>query len=237
MRIQKMLDDNIIPFRPRANGPDDKKPSPPLLNIPLVTKWLAALILFIHLGLSAAKYFFFPEAQNYAILVCGLIPASWTGGAPFFAWTPFTPVLYSLIHEGWMHLGINLLMLVAIGSGLERTIGKRDYLFIYGGGVIFAAAAHIAFSPFSSLPIIGASGGLSALFGAMLYKINQDNALSTGQRRAPILPIILVWIGISAIGGYLGAPNGSPVAWVAHIGGFIAGIGFMMMLGKTSKKD
>lgn len=227
-----MSDDNIIHFKPKTEkNPEPNRKPPPMLNIPLVTKILAGTFILVQIIIIGLSYTILPDAENYAVLFAGLVPASWTGATPFLPWTPFTIILFSFVHGGWLHLGVNVLMLVSIGSGLEKSIGVKKYMLIYVGGTIFAALSHIAFAPFSTMPIVGASGGISALFGAMLYMMRTD---SYG-RTTPILPIIIVWVGISAIGGYLGAPNGSPVAWIAHIGGFLSGIGIMMMLLKHRK--
>lgn len=231
-----MTDDNIIAFKPRPEQPDVKKRRPPpMFNIPPLTKTLAGAILFIHATISVLALTLLPSAENYAILFGGLIPASWTGAAPFYWWTPLTLLLFSFIHGGWLHVGINILMLVSIGSGIEKSCGLRKYLIIYFGGTLFAALTQVAFSPFSDIPVVGASGGVSALFGAMLYMMKQNDATLYGQRGNTILPVVIVWIGISALGGLLGAPNGSPVAWLAHIGGFLSGIGIMMILLKQRK--
>ena len=224
--------DNIIHFKPK---PEPKKPPnpshPPMLNIPIATKILGCILILTHLIITALSLTIIPDAYNYAVLFSGLIPASWTGAAPFLPWTPLTLVLFSFVHGGWLHLGVNILMLVSIGSGMEKSIGIKKYMIVYVGGTIFAALSHIAFDPFSTMPIIGASGGVSALFGAMLYMMRTDNI----GRTTPILPIIIVWIGVSIIGGFLGAPDGSPVAWIAHIAGFLSGIGIMMILLKCQK--
>ncbi len=226
--------DNIIHFRPKKEPQNSQHP--PMLNIPIATKILAGILIFIHLIIFGLSMTFVPDAENYAVFFAGLIPASWagllTGASPFFLWTPLTLFLFSFIHEGWLHLAVNVLMLISIGSGLEKSIGIKKYMLIYIGGTLFAAFAHIALNPFSTMPVIGASGGVSALFGAMLYMMRGDN---TG-RITPVLPIIIVWIGISVIGGFLGAPNGSPVAWMAHIGGFLSGIGIMMTMMSKHRK-
>lgn len=225
-----MQDDNIIPFRARPEPPQaPKRPSPPMINLPFATKILAGILIAVHLSIFVLKSTVLPEMENSAIFFGAFTPANWTSMESFQWLTPLTLITFSILHGGWLHLAVNILMLVAVGSGLERTLGKKDFLIIYIGGTLFAALAHLAFAPFSTLPIIGASGGVSALFGGMIYlsKTQQENY--TGQSRS-ILPIVAIWIGIAVIGGFLGAPNGSPVAWIAHIGGFLAGIGLMMTL-------
>jgi membrane associated rhomboid family serine protease len=221
--------DNIIHFRQKEKGTPQHRP-PPMFNLPIATKFLAGTLIFIQLALAGLTLTIFPDAENYAYAIGGFVPASWTGAAPFFWWTPISIILFSFLHGGWLHLGVNSLMLVSIGSGLEKAIGVKHYLFIYFAGTLFSALSHFAFAPFSTMPIIGASGGVSALFGAMLYMIKTNQATLNGNRGNSMLPVVFVWIGISIIGGYLGSPNGSPVAWIAHIGGFLSGIGLMMML-------
>jgi membrane associated rhomboid family serine protease len=71
-------------------------------------------------------------------------------------------------------------------------------------------------------PLIGASGGISGLFGAVLMMAQQRGQM--GGWRA-LLPFIAIWILISLFFGYFGMPGAEgPIAWTAHVGGFIAGI-------------
>ncbi len=85
------------------------------------------------------------------------------------------------------------------------------------------------------MPIIGASGGVSGIFGAMIYMMNANHSFSDIKSNHRLIKIVAVYIGITILAGLLGGPDGSSVAWVAHIGGFLAGIGIMMFLLKRQK--
>jgi len=234
-RINTMSDDNIIPFQPRSKIEESQKyRPPPMLNIPPATKILTGLIIFIHLGIFGLTNSFMPNAEYIASYFGGFTAASWSGIGDFYSWTPFTIFTFSFLHGGWLHLGFNTVMLVAMGSGLEKSMGIKKYLIIYFGSTLFAVLAHLAIYPASTMPIIGASGGISGVFGAMLILLNKQSSMDTGIR-TKLLPIIAIYIGITILIGLMGGPDGSSVAWVAHIGGFLAGIGIMLGFLKSQK--
>ncbi|HAJ90914.1 MAG TPA: hypothetical protein DCM27_07905 [Rhodospirillaceae bacterium] len=226
--------DNIITFQPRPQKDDrqNTRRPPPMFNIPPATKLLTGLLIAIHLVIFALTNSIEPQALDIAVYFAGFIPAHWTGMEPFYWWTPFSLIGFSLLHGGWMHLAFNVVMLVAMGSGLEKSVGIKQYLMIYVGTTLFAAFAHLALYPSSTMPIIGASGGISGIFGAMLVVMNQTRS---SLDKNTLMPVIIAYIGISVLVGLMGAPDGSSVAWIAHIGGFLAGIGFMMTLLKRRK--
>lgn len=233
-----MPDDNIINFQPRPKKEEatsHPKSHPPMLNIPPITKILTGIILVVHLSLFALTQTIFPEADKFTAFMAGFTPAIWTTFENFMWWTPFTLITFSFLHGGWLHLGVNVVLLVAMGSGLEKTIGVKNYVLIYFGATLFAVLTHLALYPNSFMPIIGASGGISGIFGAMLYMMNQDNSLNPLKSNRRLLTIIGIYIGITILAGLLGGPDGSSVAWIAHIGGFLAGLGIMMVLLKRRK--
>lgn len=233
-----MPDDNIIPFQPRPkNGdPTIKPPShPPMLNIPPVTKFLTGLIIFIHVAVFGLSSTLYPQAESYVAFMGGFTPVAWTIFDNFIWWTPITLLTFSFLHGGWLHLGVNTVLLVAMGSGLEKSLGVKNYLVIYFGATLVAALTHLVLYPTSSMPIIGASGGVSGIFGAMIYMMNANHSFSDIKSNHRLIKIVAVYIGITILAGLLGGPDGSSVAWVAHIGGFLAGIGIMMFLLKRQK--
>lgn len=231
-----MPDDNnnIIAFQPRPKKEEPPKAArpPPMFNIPPVTKILTGLILGVHLVIFALSNTIEPQALDIAAYFGGFIPASWSGAQPFHWWTPLSLIAFTFLHGGWMHLGFNVVILVAMGSGLEKAIGIKRYLMIYVGTTLFAAFAHLALYPSSTMPIIGASGGISGIFGAMIVIMNQARS---SVDKSTLMPVIIAYIGITVLVGLMGGPDGSSVAWVAHIGGFLAGVGFMMTLLKNQK--
>lgn len=231
-----MPDDNIIPFQHhRKIDTSIKEPQPPpMFNIPPATKILTGLIVVIHLIILGLSVTLIPNADSMAAVLGGFTPASWTNPDNFNWITPFTIITFSFLHGGWMHLGFNTVLLVAMGSGLEKSIGIKQYFYIYCGSTLCALLAHMALYPLSSNPIIGASGGISGIFGAMIYLMNKtQNDVRNTQHRSRMIPIIVAYIGITALIGMIGGPDGASVAWIAHIGGFLSGIGIMMFLLKN----
>ena len=232
-------DNNIIPFhpRPQAGNTPPKRSPPPMFNIPPATKYLAGSLILTHIVIAVLSLTLLPQATNIAAVFAGFIPAQWTGNAPFFWWTPVSLIAFSFLHNGWLHLLVNTLMLVAMGSGLEKSVGVRHYILIYLGSTLFAILFHLAFYPASTEPVIGASGGVSGIFGAMLFLMYDGGAgAAKGHYNPALIRVVLVWVGLSVVLGLMGGPSGEPVAWVAHVGGFLAGIGIIKMLSDRQMK-
>lgn len=213
--------DKVVSFK----RPPSPEQSEPLINLPPATKWLlAGLIgvhLVVHLLLPGAAY-------NWIFGHMGFIPARWMGALDFEIFTLLTPVSYMLLHASWLHLIMNAVMLMAFGSGIERWMGaRRMIIFSVLCGVI-AVAAHFALNTGSMQPVVGASGALSGLFAAALIMINRGHSELGG--RFGLLPFIVIWIGISIAFGMTGAPDGSAIAWAAHIGGFLGGFAVLKLM-------
>lgn len=189
----------------------------PMINMPPVTKYLIGLILGIHIVLTVIIS---PETRDFVIDRFGFIPERFQSGT-IDLYTLLSPVTHMLLHGGWMHVAMNVLMLAAFGSGIERWIGSKRMVVLFLVSGLFGAATHFFLNSGSSFPMIGASGGLSGLFAGALIM------LSRGQRemggRFGILPFALIWIGLSIGFGMLGGPDGSLIAWAAHVGGFLGG--------------
>lgn len=214
-------DDNILSFRPKT----DKDSHEPMFNLPVATKWLLAIIVGVHV---LAQVILPNGAYSWIFTHFSFIPARWGGGLAFELYTPLTPVSYMLLHASWLHLAINSVMLLAFGSGIERWMGpRRMVIFSILCGLI-AIATHLLFNVGSMQAVVGASGAISGLFAAALVMINRGHRELGG--RFGILPFIVLWIGISIAFGMTGAPDGSAVAWAAHVGGFIGGFAVLKLM-------
>lgn len=162
---------------------------------------------------------------HYIKLVFGLVPQAIIGGLRI--WQPFT---YIFLHDGLLHILINMLMLWMFGRELELVWGKRRFLNYFflcgvGAGLIEVAIKGIpAFfgRPLSVIPTIGASG---AIFGVFIA-----NAVLFPDRRVwlfplpvniPMRPYVAVMAAIEFF-GTLGA-GGDRVAHVCHLGGMLVG--------------
>jgi membrane associated rhomboid family serine protease len=145
--------------------------------------------------------------------------------APFWA-TLFTSMF---LHGGWMHLGGNMLYLWIFGDNIEKLIGHVRFLLFYLVCGLAAGSTHIVFNAGSEVPTVGASGAISGVLGGylVLFPRNRIRVLTRGGI-VPVPAIFMLgfWIVIQVISGLgpaaVGAETGG-VAYLAHIGGFIAG--------------
>jgi len=140
-----------------------------------------------------------------------------------------TLVTSMFLHGGFMHLLGNMLFLWIFADNIESTIGSLRFLVFYLLGGIAATAAHIITDPFSPVPMLGASGAISAVLGAYLVMYPRSRIkvllffLIT--LRVPAILFLGLWFYMQMTSG-LGALSGESggVAWWAHIGGFAFGL-------------
>jgi membrane associated rhomboid family serine protease len=173
--------------------------------------------------------------EEWAFVWGGFIPARLTIAddgtlAPFW----LTPLTATLLHSGIIHIGFNLLILVFCGRRVENVLGPVSLAILYLLGAYAAAGAQFLADPNSMVPMIGASGAISAVLGAyaMLFGRNRVSIVS-GRLAVWInaLWLMAAWVilqilvGIaSARGGFPFTGGGMVIAAAAHIGGFIIGV-------------
>ncbi len=167
----------------------------------------------------------------YVAIAAGFIPLRIDGAAlPIAdavpAWA--TPLSATLVHGGFAHLLLNLLMLVYCGQQAERAVGTRGIVILYVVGAFAAAVGHWLFEPGSPVPMIGASGAISAVVAAYALLYGRRRAKAVGPVPGEVVHIAWLaasWIGIQLLFGFAGfGGGGAPVAIGAHIGGFLAGL-------------
>ncbi len=166
---------------------------------------------------------------DYWALFAGFIPARLSGAVDLAGALPawITPLSSALVHGGWLHLGVNMLMLAFLGIQVERIIGASGLVLAYVIGAIVAALAQFLVDPSSPIPMIGASGAISALFGLYALFFGQPKQVTSNMRlnRAIHVAWLLVtWVVLQWMAAYLAGGQGVMLATPAHIGGFIAGI-------------
>ena len=184
---------------------------------------LAAVTAFGWLLLSAMM------TVDEAALRLGFIPARLTGGIEYPGVVPalLTPLSATIAHGGALHLLINLIMLVWCGTWVERGLGVRALLILYGLGAFAAAFAQWAVDPNSIVPMIGASGAISAVVGAFALSYGQPKRLvssPTVNRALNALWLLAAWVVLQLMTGYAAGMQGVLLATPAHVGGFILGL-------------
>ncbi len=169
-----------------------------------------------------------------------LVPAELIGNFTAEWVTVFTSMF---LHGNWLHIGSNMLYLWIFGNNIEDTLGGPRFLFFYFACGVAAAAAQIVSDPLADIPMVGASGAVAGVMGAYLILFPQARILTL----VPIfiffttfeLPAYLI-IGWWALLQFLNASwlgggemvRGGGVAYFAHIGGFLTGIGLILMFGR-----
>ncbi len=152
--------------------------------------------------------------------------------APSFAW--YTVVTSVFLHGGWLHLIGNMLFLWVFGNNIEDAMGPARFIVFYLFCGILAALAQILVQPGSPVPMVGASGAISGIMGAylVLYPTARVHMLVVlfvfiTRITVPAWVMLVYWAFLQAIGGLptiAGSATGGGVAFLAHLGGFVAGL-------------
>ena len=195
----------------------------PSNTTPIVTWGLMALNILIFIG-----YFgkFGNERElSQLFLSYGIVPAMVSEGFQYS-----TLITSQFLHGGILHLAGNMLFLWIFGDNLEDSLGHVGFLTFYLLSGIAAGLMQIAIAPYSTVPIVGASGAIAGVMGGYL--------LLFPRARIDVLLILIiyfrvftisawivlgVWFGLPLFNGSADSGSGGGVAYWAHIGGFVAG--------------
>lgn len=192
--------------------------------------WVRArFTLFVTLATAAVYFLLAAIGQDeWAAVWGGFIPARLAFGgdemlAPFWL-TPLTAVF---LHANVIHLFFNLLILIFCGRPTEAVVGTPGMAILYMLGAYAAAAAQYAAGPTSPIPMIGASGAISAVLGAYAILFGRNKVKVRNVRVAMLLNalwLMAAWVALQLIVGVTFASAGIGVAIAAHIGGFAIGL-------------
>ena len=150
-----------------------------------------------------------------------------------------TLITSMFLHGGWMHLLGNMLYLWIFGNNIEDVMGHAKFVVFYILCGVLAALSHAMTDPSSPIPMVGASGAISAVLGAYLLLFPRAHILvllpGIGMTRVPAGIVLGMWFVTQLISGgmSIGATGGG-VAFFAHIGGFVAG---MALIGLFKRRD
>ncbi len=139
------------------------------------------------------------------------------------------------MHASWLHIGGNMLYLWIFGDNIEDRIGHQKFLAFYLICGIAASAAHIVFGPDSRIPSLGASGAIAGVLGAYLVLFPRRRVRVLLGRQIVNMPAFMVlglWILLQVFAQVsVAGAEGGGVAYMAHIGGFIAGLVLIFLIG------
>jgi len=226
------------------------RPAEPLFNVPPVIVLTIAVFCVVH----AVRELILTSQQDVEfLLLFAFIPARYTpemlavdtlpGGLGADVWTFVT---YALIHGDLTHLAINVIWLLPFGTAVARRFGRARFLALFAASAAAGAGVHLLTHPGELLPMIGSSAAVSGFMAAAIRFVFQAGGpigvfrsaeapiyhvpavpLREALRDPRILAFLVVWFGLNALFGVgsvslLGVDQ--PVAWQAHIGGFLAGL-------------
>lgn len=150
------------------------------------------------------------------------------------------PTLFSamFMHGGWMHLFGNMLYLWIFGNNVEDRFGSLKFLIFYLVSGLLATFAQYVFVPGSNIPNVGASGAIAGVLGAYLLLFPQQRvrvAIGYNVVAMPALIVIGFWAFLQLFSGIGSIANTDEteqggVAYMAHVGGFVAGLVLAFMM-------
>jgi membrane associated rhomboid family serine protease len=214
------------------------------VNLHPVVTWLAVALVTIH----AVRDFLDPASEEWALLTFAFIPARYgpegvllPGGGGALFWTPIT---YAFLHADWVHLFVNIIWMASFGGALARRFGTWRFTVLSLVSAVAGVVLHFLLHHEDRSLVIGASAAVSGMMAATArFAFSPGGPLSgSGSEnafRVPAEPLfwvlkngravafILIWFGVNFVFGLVGgfAPGFSgPIAWEAHVGGFLAGL-------------
>ena len=171
------------------------------------------------------------EAVQAFIFAWGVVPREYAAGVdlppliPYPYWS--TMITSMFLHGGWGHLGGNMLFLWIFGDNIEHRLGHLRFVVFYFVCGLAASIAHIVFNSGSAVPAVGASGAISGVLGGYLLMFPRNRVYVMtwgGVVGVPALFMLGLWIVMQFISGMTADVRGGGVAYMAHIGGFVAGL-------------
>ena len=168
-------------------------------------------------------------ASDRAAATMGFIPARLSGLIDLSPAVPaiLTPLSATLVHGGFLHLAFNMLMLLWCGTAVERVLGRGALLLLYVVGAYAAAAAQWLADPAAIVPVIGASGAISAVIGAFALSFGTAKRVTSSpklNRWINAAWLLAAWVVLQMMVGWLAGGQGLLLATPAHVGGFLAGL-------------
>jgi membrane associated rhomboid family serine protease len=195
----------------------------PTRHFPLLTIVLIGANIFVFFW-----EFSYPGQIASLFTSYGLVPSHFVE-APIQTYPNVFSAMF--LHAGLMHLAGNMLFLWIFGNNIEDVLGKIRFITFYLLCGVIAALCHVFMDTGSEIPMVGASGAISGVLGAYLMlfpKAKVKTLVFLGILitivRIPAAFLLVFWLGIQIYSNMASGNVGGGVAWMAHIGGFAAGM-------------
>ncbi|SRR5579864_2163332 len=204
----------------------------PSYSRPIVT----ILIILVNVAVFLHEITLDPYSYDYFIRHYGLVPRHVT----------LATILTSMfLHGGWMHIIGNMWFLWIFGDNVEDVMGHFKYLLFYLFCGLAAGLTQSLFNVGSRVPMVGASGAIAGVMGAYLIKFPHARIVTAvffffiAVIEIPAVFMLLYWFFIQLVSGvetvgYQHISQGG-TAFFAHIGGFVAGMILVGVMGTRQK--
>jgi membrane associated rhomboid family serine protease len=154
-----------------------------------------------------------------------------------------TPIYLTLLtsmfmHGSWMHIIGNMVYLWIFGDQIEDRLGRVKFLLFYLACGLVAGLAQVLYSPDSTIPSLGASGAIAGVLGAYLLRFPRNRVRVLFFNTIAAVPAVVVlggWFVLQLISQVSVVRGSGGVAYMAHIGGFIAGVVLMLVLDRGAR--
>ncbi|HEV8357293.1 MAG TPA: rhomboid family intramembrane serine protease [Gemmatimonadales bacterium] len=226
----------------------------PTLSVPVVTVAIIAVNVAVWVLVQGMGT---DPTLQASVCDFGLMPGRLFGVIPAGARVPLSPevacivgssppwltVLSSMfLHGGWLHLIGNMWFLWVFGNNVEDSTGKLRFLVFYLLCGVIAAATQSVANPESAIPMVGASGAISGVMGAyiVLYpRVRVHMLIFLGffitTITVPAYLMLGYWFLLQLLGGLPSvARESGGVAFLAHAGGFVAGMVLVLLFRNRS---
>ena len=200
----------------------ERRPPGRLARMPRVVTGLVGAVVIAH----AARYLLSPAALDALINVGAVVPAR--------GLTLASALGHVFLHAGWLHLAFNMFLILQTGELVAERFGRgwggaARFLALFFASGAAGALTYIALNPGSQAPAIGASGAACGLFSAYLMALAPD--WRAALRSPQILQMGFYFLAVNVGVAMLARSSGVlPIAWEAHLGGFIAGLALYPVL-------
>lgn len=210
---------------------DNPTRHPPIVTVALIV--LCVLVFFWQLAQG--------REINQAIMSYGATPAFLFGYEDHPSALPvwITAFTSMFLHGGWLHLIGNMLYLWIFGNNVEDSVGHVKFVFFYLICGLVALLANALPDMHSEIPMIGASGAIAGVLGAYLLLFPHARVMVViplgfllHTIYIPAAIVLLIWFALQIFNSAMQAGQQGGVAWGAHIGGFVAGMVFILFFRK-----
>ncbi|MCX8053802.1 MAG: rhomboid family intramembrane serine protease [Armatimonadetes bacterium] len=167
------------------------------------------------------------------VLIYGLVPEQFRVGRLLTA---------TFIHDGWVHLALNMSALYLFGREVERAMGLLEYIMFYIGACFASSLLHVLISLYAIMPsyyasraMVGASGAVAGVMGIYAVRFHRRVFHFAGMC-IPALILIMAWLVIQLSLGIIGLYRDEilgiglkQVGYWSHLGGFGFGIAVALL--------